>query len=232
MNKFLPFLAASFFVLTSNAQIQSSKKPATSSFFDEKTAIEEAIAKGINASEINGYVKFLKNDFSSKKSLALQKHVHSPYEYNQIQEQTIYLSPAKIASIDCPNMGFENNNFVGWTGSTGSVSIGALGAGSPVYNITSSVINNGAGNNISLTNTTNYHTMMTTPPSNYLYPNCIGYDSIGCTSIGTNTISQIPVVSPFSSDGVSVRMLGAVANYRASVKIYHHNLCYEQKIKL
>jgi hypothetical protein len=122
---------------------------------------------------------------------------------------------AKITSVDCPNMGFENQNFSGWTGSTGSVSIGAVGASSPVYNIISSVINNSAGNNVSLVNPTNYHTIMTTPPINYLYPNCIGYDSIGCMAIGTNTISQIPVISPFSSDGVSVRMLGAVANYRA-----------------
>jgi hypothetical protein len=40
-------------------------------FFNEEEAIKQAKSKGIPASDIKGYVEFLKNDFSSKKSLKL-----------------------------------------------------------------------------------------------------------------------------------------------------------------
>ena len=191
------------------------KKPLNETCFDEKLATEQAIFKGMKPSEIKGYIQSLKNEFSSKKALTGQKHFHSPYETNNVQENIIYLNPNKTNSLDCPNMGFENNNFSGWTGSYGTVATGALGSAYPSYMQTSSTIVNTAGNNVSLVNTINYHTIMNTPALNAFYPNCSGYDSIACKTVGTNTISQIPVVSPFSSDGSSVRMNGANANYRA-----------------
>ena len=191
------------------------KKPLNETCFDEKLATEQAIFKGMKPSEIKGYIQSLKNEFSSKKALTGQKHFHSLYETNNVQENIIYLNPNKTYSLDCPNMGFENNNFSGWTGSYGTVAMGASGSAYPSYMLTSSTIVNTAGNNVSLVNTTNYHTIMNTPALNAFYPNCSGYDSIACKTVGTNTISQIPVVSPFSSDGSSVRMNGANANYRA-----------------
>lgn len=117
-------------------------------------------------------------------------------------------------SMNCPNMGFEQLSFAGWTGSTGTVSVGSPG-GLPVYNITGNAIVSIAGNNTPLKNPDNYHTLMTSPPQNPVYPNCIGYDSLACKVIGTNTVSQIPFINPYNTDGVCVRMNGAVANKRA-----------------
>ncbi len=186
--------------------------------FDEKAAYQLAKTKGIKASELKGYVQFLKNDFYSQKALAKQTHKHSPYEAAGtpgIQETVIYLEPNKPMSLGCPNMGFEQYNFNGWTGGIGTTSIGATG-GSPVYNSTGLSIVNPAGNNVTTTNTANYHTIMTLPAIN---PNLVGpingYDENACKSVGTQTISEIPFVSPFSFDPVSVRMNGAVSNYRA-----------------
>jgi hypothetical protein len=210
MGKF--FVLNSIILLALNLSSQNNKSTASQNlFFDEKAAIQQAIAKGIKSSEINGYVQFLKNDYSSKNVFAKQSHVHSPYENNQIKGNTIYLAPSKIVSADCNNMGFEYNNFIGWIGSIGNVTTGTT---MPNYNSTASTINTSAGNNVSLMNTINYHTIMTIPATNAIYPNFIGYDSIACKIVGANTVSQIPVVSPFSTDGASVRMNGALANNR------------------
>lgn len=207
------FLCSIFCCLSILATSQNKKTNSQADYFDEKAAVEECISKGMKASEIKEYVSYLKNDFSSKKALTKQQHVHSPYEANKgILEKVIYLSPNKTTSAGCPNMGFENLNFSGWTGSYGSMTTGTAIA---VYNVTSATIVNSLGNNAPLANTVNYHTIMTTPASNPVYPSCIGYDSIACKVIGTNTVSLIPVVSPFSSDGASVRLNGASANYRA-----------------
>ena len=196
------------------------KKKKDPNYFDEQAAIEKAKAKGIKPSEINGYLQYLKNDFSSKKALAKQKHVHSPYE-NQgsqdVQETVIYLEPNKPMSLGCPNMSFEQYNFNGWTGSYGTVSTGAAG-GNPTYGVTASTIANAAGSNVSVINATNYQTIMSIPATNNVYPNCssFGYDSLACRISGSQTISEIPFVSPYSFDPVSVRLNSANANYRAS----------------
>jgi gliding motility-associated-like protein len=190
-------------------------KKENSNHFNEISAREQAASKGLTYGEADGYIQFLKNDFSSKKALEQQAHKHSPYETahnNDVSETTIYLEPNKPMSLSCPNMGFEQYNFNGWTGSTGTVSIGST---FPIYNQTSGVIVNPAGDNASLINTANYHTIMTIPASNPVYPNCVGYDSIACKVAGTQTVSQISHVSPFSFDKISVRMNGAIANKRA-----------------
>ncbi|MBC7694172.1 MAG: gliding motility-associated C-terminal domain-containing protein [Burkholderiales bacterium] len=202
-----------FFIPVAFAQ---NNKKVDQSQFDEKAAYTYAKAKGIKPTEISGYVQFLKNDFSSKKALEKQAHKHTPYESGStdIQETVIYLEPNKPMSLGCPNMGFEQYNFNGWTGGTGTTSIGAVG-GSPVYNSTGLSIVNPAGNNVTTTNTANYHTIMTLPAINPVSPTFNGYDKNTCRAVGTQTISEIPFVSPFSFDPVSVRMNGELANYRA-----------------
>lgn len=199
-----------------SAQTNTTKKvdPYT---FDEATAIEQAKAKGIKASEIKGYVEYLKNDFYCQKNLAKQTHKHTPYEAagNQgIQESVIYLEPNKPMSLGCPNMGFEQYNFNGWTGGIGTVSTGPAG-GNPNYTSTGTTIVNTAGNNVPPSNTINYHTIMSLPPVDPNLSTINGYDPNACRAAGTQTISDIPYVSPFSFDPVSVRMNGTNANYRA-----------------
>ena len=196
------------------SQTNAVKKINTYSF-DEKAAIEEAKAKGIKPSEINGYVQYLKNDFSSKKALAKQSHKHSPYEVAgspAVDETVIYLNPNKPMSLGCPNMGFEQYNFNGWTGGIGTTS---TGGNLPNYTSTGTTIINTAGSNVSVANTTNYHTIMSLPAVDPNYVTINGYDSLACKAVGTQTISQIPFVSPFSFDPVSVRMNGSNSNNRA-----------------
>ncbi|MBI3519207.1 MAG: gliding motility-associated C-terminal domain-containing protein [Bacteroidetes bacterium] len=185
--------------------------------FDEKAAYEEAKAKGVQATEINGYVQFLKHDFSSKKALEKQSHKHTPYEggTGNIQETVIYLEPNKPMSVGCPNMGFEQYDFSNWTGGKGTTYT-VSGGTSPSYSVTGNSIINTAGNNVSLLNTTNYQTIMTIPPTNKLYPVCSGYDSLAVRAVGSSTVCDIPFISPFSFDAVSVRLNSANANNRAA----------------
>lgn len=201
--------------------------------FDLKQAYQQAKDKGISQSDVEGYVKFLHADYLSHKN-------HSHRNQNTINAGvydagTIYRSynntssifsaavPNTPQNIYCPNAGFEQGNFTNWTGAIGTVSTAAVGAAFPIYNQTSAGIVNGAGNNVGLTNTTNYHTVMTTPPTNSVYPNCVGWDSIACKVIGTQTVSEIPVVNP-NGGPASVRLNGAVANYRASKLNYNMTL--------
>jgi gliding motility-associated-like protein len=184
--------------------------------FDEKAAREQAKAKGIKPGEIEGYVQFLKNDFSSKKALEKKGHQHSPYEQagsQGFEERTIYLDGNKPMSLGCPNMGFEQYNFNGWTGGIGTTSTGGT---TPNYTSSGSTIVNAAGNNTSVFNTTNYHTIMSLPATSNIFPNvpAQGYDTNAAKLISGIYYSQIPTTSPFSFDPVSVRMNGAVANAR------------------
>ena len=61
---------------------------------------------------------------------------------------------------------------------------------------------------------------MTTPATNSVYPNCVGYDSIACRVVGSQTVSEIPVVNP-NGGPASVRLNGASASYRASKITYN-----------
>jgi gliding motility-associated-like protein len=187
--------------------------------FDEEAALAQAKAKGIKSSELKGYVQYLKNDFSSQNALKKQGHIHTPYEggvTGDVPETVIYLEPNKPMSIGCPNMGFEQYNFTNWTGGKGTVATGPVG-GNPIYTSTGSTILNSAGNNVSIANTVNYHTIMTIPATNSVVPNQVsgGYDSLACKVSGTQTVSEIPVVSPFSFDPISVRMNSSNAGLRA-----------------
>ncbi len=203
--------------------------------FDIKKAYQQAQDKGISKSDIEGYVRFLHNDYLSHKGGHAGKHETSQ-TLGVYDAGTIYLNgnsgsnpfakpsnPNSPQNIYCPNAGFEQGTFANWTGSYGTVATGAAGAQFPTYAQTAATILNGAGNNVSLVNTTNYHTIMTTPATNSVYPNCVGYDSIACKVVGTQTVSEIPVVNP-NGGPASVRLNGANANYRASKLTYNMSL--------
>lgn len=222
MNKFLR-LTFIFGLAPMIAFAQPEKKQnATQETFNVQKATEEARKKGIHESDIAGYVDYLKRDFSSQQALKKSGHIHTPYENanKPVYQTVINLTPnanqtaQKNSNAGCTNIGFENYDFSGWTGTTGQVS---TGTNLPNYTATGSSIVNPAGNNVFMANTSNYHTIMTIPATNNVYPNCnqTGYDSAACRTAGTQTISEIPFVSPYSFDPVSVRMNGMNSNYRA-----------------
>lgn len=197
--------------------------------FDIKQAYKDAEQRGIIASDIEGYVNALHYEYLSNHNHA---HNNNAGVYNA---GTIYLNgnqaagrpgaPAPVPGPNtpqnqyCPNAGFEQLTFANWTGSYGTVSTGATSAQFPTYTQTSGSIASNAGVNAGLWNTTNYHTIMTTPATNNVHPNVVGYDSIASRVIGSQTISEIPVVNPGGGPS-SVRLNGAVANYRASKLSY------------
>jgi gliding motility-associated-like protein len=197
--------------------------------FDIKAAYQQAKDKGIPKSDVEGYVRFLHNDYISHKGGG---HRAAPV-LGVYDAGTIYLNgnstsnplgkpfnPNSPQNAYCPNAGFEQSTFANWTGGYGQVANGGFGAAFPIYNQTSPTIENSAGNNVGLTNTVNYHTIMTTPATNNVYPNYVGWDSIACKVIGTQTVSEIPVVNP-NGGPASVRLNGANANYRASKLTYN-----------
>jgi gliding motility-associated-like protein len=207
--------------------------------FDIKKAYQQAKDKGISASDIEGYVRFLHNDFLSHKGHN-QSHSNNNASKNSgvYDAGTIYLGGGNInpyankpgspilpspQNVYCPNAGFEQATFANWTGSYGTVVTGAVGSGFPTYTQTSPTIVNPAGNNVSVVNTLNYHTIMTTPATNSVYPNVVGWDSIACKVVGTQTVSEIPVVNP-NGGPASVRLNGANSNYRASKLTYNMSL--------
>lgn len=208
------------FSMSFYAQSNSVKKHNPNEF-DENEALEQAKAKGLKATEWKGYVNAMRLHFSSEQSLKKQKHLHTPYEVGATGtgETVIYLTPKgsnkKFASAGCPNMGFENYDFSGWTGESGNVS---TGTSSPIYATTGTSIVNTAGMNVSEKNTVNFHTLLTIPPTNPNGPGYFsaGYDTNATKLVGAAHVSQIPLVSPYSFDGVSTRMLGQHANNMAS----------------
>lgn len=196
--------------------------------FDIKKAYQQAADKGIIKTDIDGYVNYLHNDYLSHKN----GHNHTSRQDLGVYDMGIIRlggnnsnankpsSPNSPQNIYCPNAGFEQGTFANWSGSYGAVATGATGAGFPTYNQTSATIVNPAGNNANLTNTANYHTIMTTPATNSVYPNCVGWDSIACKVVGSQTVSEIPVVNP-NGGPASVRLNGAISNYRASKLTYN-----------
>lgn len=201
--------------------------------FDIKAAYQQAKDKGIIQSDVEGYVKFLHNDYLSHKGKGHNHVANAAKDLGVYDAGTIYLNgnngnnplakpfnPNSPQNAYCPNAGFEQGTFANWLGEYGTVSAGATTALFPTYTQTSPTILNGAGNNASLVNTLNYHTIMTTPATNSVYPNCVGYDSIACKVVGSQTVSEIPVVNP-NGGPASVRLNGAMANYRASKLTYN-----------
>lgn len=179
--------------------------------FDRGKAEQEAQAKGMPADEIPGYLTALESMF-------YDKQIPSTNPQDPNNTFSTFKGPTPIIqSAGCPNASFENNSFANWTGSSGTAATG------PVYNIATPSIVSPGGANAGLLNTANYHTIMNIPPTNPAYPNCnqFGYDSIAVKVVGTNTVSEIPFVCPFFTDGVSARMNSAQANWRACKMRYN-----------
>lgn len=198
MNKLL--IVVLFFLFTQLAFAQLADG------FDIKAAYQQAKDKGIESKLVEEFV-------NHKHALYLRNNAktHSHNHNNQTQSLgSVYLGqgnnisnkpfiPNSPQNAYCPNAGFEGYNFTNWTGFTGDVTSGTSGAMFPVFTQTATGIVNPNGMNTSVSNQNNFHTILTTPATNNVYPNCVGYDSLACRVIGTQTISEIPLVNPFGA---------------------------------
>ncbi len=224
MNKILQSLG---FVVVGLVLASSSMMAQTNGAFDRKAAEQKAIQKNLPPQDVNGYIQALEAEHNAKNLNYGGNHApNDPYGVF-----TIHGKPGSggqsTQSAGCPNASFENNNFGNWTGNVGNAqTCGAPGSSSPVYTQISTGISSAAGANVNQMNITNYHTIMNIPATNPNYPACnqFGYDSIAVKAVGGQTVSEIPFVCPFYSDGTSVRMNGAQANYRACKMRYQFNL--------
>ncbi|MBS1635869.1 MAG: T9SS type A sorting domain-containing protein [Bacteroidetes bacterium] len=179
--------------------------------FDLKKAEQDAINHGIRPTELRGYLNYKYSEYRSRFLPSISNHPAAMQRTSQVQ------------SSYCPNMDFSNLNFTNWNGSYGTVTTGASTTTPAVYNVTQYNIVDPAGINADLIDTRNYHTIMNIPPTSAVYPYCLGYDSIACRIAGTQTISEIPFLNP-SGGASSVRLNGALANYRACSLNYHLSL--------
>lgn len=217
MKSRLLFLSA--LILTANLFFGQNK--AQKPQFDREKEKAEAIKKGMHYDDIDGYLFAKEREFYDAQDMAGKTPV-DPYAWNLKGG-----GGAVISGAACVNASFENSNFGNWTGSTGnSNTCGPANAQSPNYTQTGAVIVSPAGANAGLTNAANYHTVMNIPATNPNYPNCnqFGYDSIAVRAVGSTTVSDIPHVCPYYTDGNSVRMNGAIANYRACKLRYNFAL--------
>src|ERR1700741_454848 len=80
--------------------------------FDEKRAIEAAKAENISAEQLPAFIKKLKQHHINKaKSLEHPvDHLYLGVKSSGQQYNSVQMNPF------CPNAGFQNNNFGGWTG--------------------------------------------------------------------------------------------------------------------
>ncbi|MGZ4036954.1 MAG: hypothetical protein ACXVPQ_03945, partial [Bacteroidia bacterium] len=205
----LHYLFSLLVVVLSSAMLMAQTKPQP--FFDIKKEQQDAINRGMPANEVPGYLQ-------AKQSMYYDQFVKPSNTKDPNNTYTTQRgSNPTIQSAGCPNASFEYNSFANWTGSSGTAATG------PVYNIATPSIVSPAGPNAGLLSTANYHTIMNIPATNPNYPNCnqFGYDSIGVKIVGTNTVSEIPHVCPYFSDGTSCRMNSAQANYRACKMKYN-----------
>ena len=105
---------------------------------------------------------------SIKKSLDHSQHTNDGQEVYFDKNNQVMAGPSTPfapLSTYCPNASFDFLNFTNWTGTKGTVISGAVGASSTIYSAIVPGIFNAAGINVSIVNTTNYHTIMTTPPT-------------------------------------------------------------------
>lgn len=201
--------------------------------FDFKKAYENAKMNGVDDKFIDEYVnkqygKYLKQ----KKTSHVHAHtgeesavdlgtIYKTYNSNTVVYSAATTLPNSPQNIYCPNAGFEQLNFTNWSGATGDVTTGPAGAAFPNFTQTGGVIVSPAGNNVSVRNPNNYHTIHTTPATNSVYPNCVGYDSIAVRVIGTQTVSEIPVVNP-NGGPASVRLNGLYSLNDVGTKITYN----------
>ncbi len=159
--------------------------------FDEKAAIQTMIDKKIPESDKAGYMSYLKNAY------VIQQHP----DYKFGVDKPTYKKNGGLSILgnpECNNMSFEDTNFVGWVGQTGS------GPQVPTWN----------GGIMNILNADEYNplsrqTMLTTPPGNNDPANgaLVGWDSVAINPITLK--SDIPYLCP-AGGGVSVRLGNAV----------------------
>ena len=176
--------------------------------FDIKAAYQKAKDKGITSKFIDEYVNHQHALYLDSKPKPNVKVVDLGTIYKNFNNnRSVFIPPPSTQNAYCPNAGFEQGTFANWIGETGTVTDGLTTAPYPVYTQTGTAIVSPSGNNVSIVDPNNFHTIMTTPATNSIYPNCVGFDSIACRVIGTQTVSEIPVVNP-TGGPASVRLNG------------------------
>ncbi len=159
--------------------------------FDEKAAIQKMDEKKIPASDRPGYMRYLKNAY------VIQQHPDYKFGVDKPSNKRNG-GPTIQGNPECNNMSFEDTNFVGWVGQTGT------GPAAPVWG--GGIMNT---MNADEFNPTSRQTMLTTPPGNRDPANgaLVGWDSVAINPVTLK--SDIPYLCP-SGGGVSVRLGNAV----------------------
>ena len=182
----IPFLSLLLVISTTYAQdIEKSK--ALLADFNYKTAFQIMNQKKIPLSDRDGYLKFLQRKHIMAKDPSYFKHsgAKTVNIVKNSKGQTTF-------STTCNNIGFDDETFTNWTGATGDINVSTW---------TNGLVSDGPNANIFDPNAR--HTILTTPPTNDVAPNVVGYDSLAVNP-GTGK-SEIPFLAP-GGGFVSVRL--------------------------
>ena len=135
--------------------------------FDEKAAIQKMDEKKIPASDRPGYMRYLKNAY------VIQQHPDYKFGVDKPSNKRNG-GPTIQGNPECNNMSFEDTNFVGWVGQTGT------GPAAPVWG--GGIMNT---MNADEFNPTSRQTMLTTPPGNRDPANgaLVGWDSVAINPV-------------------------------------------------
>ncbi len=209
--------------LIAQAQTHKHTPSAASKAFDKKEALKMAELRypgrpAMQKEYVEGLIKKHALDQSNPVVSATQAYTFT----NDAQKgPTIGLNPA---NANCPNMGFEQQNFTNWLGDTWTLT-GINWLTAPVWTpgFASWGTNNPAQPYSAWGATTEpRHTILTIPPTvNNPPATCIGWDSIAISPI-THT-SIIPFIPPFGS-GVTCRLGNAATGAKTERMRYSLNV--------
>lgn len=175
--------------------------------YDEKHAVEAAKKEGLSPEETLAFIKRYRKHHIEVEKAKEQHHQLNPFDASALNSSKVQPNHQVMNNPYCPNAGFDQNNFGGWTGGWFDENSGSAWTSSPW--LSSSNWTSGAfataPNNSSLSTSNAQHTIMTTPPGNNnpsLGP-IVGYD---VNSINPSTgLAEVPVVAP-TGGGSSVRL--------------------------
>jgi gliding motility-associated-like protein len=202
-------------------QPQSGNGGKTLKGFDEGAAWLEAKAKSSNPATQKEWFETLKRRFILEHSVKARGSANFNYNYDAASKTGfVNLNPYSPA---CPNAGFDDGNYNGWTGDTYTNSTSQLwNTFTPAW--VPGIMTVGTNTNPQATWSAfsnpypNRMTLMTIPPTLNSPPTCMGWDSIAISSV--TGLSEIPFVPP-SANGVTCRLGNAQNNYNETERIVY-----------
>lgn len=191
--------------------------------FDEAATLRKAMEKTSRPAEQKEYFEMLVRQYVGAHTPAapVKSHGNQPFTSSyDAASKTINVNLTPYSGY-CPNAGFENMNFGGWTGDTYTNS-GAVNWNTFTPAWTPGIMTTGNNNPPQpywpgfTSPYPNRQTIMTIPPTLNTPPNCIGWDSIAIAPV--THVSEIEFVPP-TANGATCRLGNANNNFNETERV-------------